>query len=307
MARFLDGRWFPLQAGVFALVIAGALLSFAPVRSLASNFLSSLRVQRVQAVNVDLSNFVGPTANPTLQQMVGQMISDKVTTTVNEADQAASDRAAASQLAGFPVQLLSARKDEPTLTVSGRHAFNLAVDRSRLQAILSEAGRPDLVVPQSVDGAAVAVRLPHTVRAQYGRCPGPTSAAANVVTPAPASTEYDDCVVLSQGLSPAVDAPPALDVEQLVQIGLELAGMNSEQSHTFLQTVNWQSTLGVSVPRSVRSYESVQVDGATGTLLNTAGRRGPTYALIWAKSGMVYSVVGFGNSGGALALAGSLK
>jgi hypothetical protein len=42
-------------------------------------------------------------------------------------------------------------------------------------------------------------------------------------------------------------------------------------------------------------------------LLTLAGRRGPGYTLIWAKNGMVYSLVGFGDSGEAVALADSLK
>jgi hypothetical protein len=104
-----------------------------------------------------------------------------------------------------------------------------------------------------------------------------------------------------------VSIPAGLNVEQLAQIGLELAGMSPNQAHDFLKTVNWKMILGISVPRSMRSYEAVEVSGVQGTLLNTAGRRGPTYTLIWAKNGMAYSLTGFGNSGGAVALADSLK
>ena len=56
-------------------------------------------MQKVQAVNVDLSPFVDANANPTLHQMVAQMISDKVQVLVNENDQPASDAAAATQAA----------------------------------------------------------------------------------------------------------------------------------------------------------------------------------------------------------------
>jgi hypothetical protein len=307
MTRFLSPRWRPLQAGVIVLAIIAVAANFGPTKRLAQKFLASLRVPKVQAVSVDLSSFVGPNANPTLQQMVSQMISDHVNVTVNEQEQSVADAGAASQLAGFPIKLLTARKDAPKLAVGGRHELTLAVDRARLQAIVAEAGRPDLSLPPAIDGAAVSVKLPRTVRAQYGTCPGPPSATANVITPTPASTEFNDCVVLTEGPSPVVNVPAALNVEQLVQIGLELAGMSPNQAHEFLQTVNWQSTLGVSVPRFMRSYESVTVDGVPGTLLNTAGRRGPTYALVWANKSMVYSMTGFGDSGRAVALADSLK
>jgi len=114
-------------------------------------------------------------------------------------------------------------------------------------------------------------------------------------------------VVLSQGPSPVVNVPDGLDVGALAEIGLELAGMSPKQAQDFLHTVDWKTTLGMSLPRFMRSYEAVEINGVRGTLLSTAGRRGPTYTLVWAKDGMVYSITGFGNSGEAVTLADSLK
>jgi hypothetical protein len=51
----------------------------------------------------------------------------------------------------------------------------------------------------------------------------------------------------------------------------------------------------------------VKVNGANGTLLSMAGRRGPGYALIWTKNGLVYSLTGFGDASQAVGLAESLK
>ncbi|MGH9710485.1 MAG: hypothetical protein ACRD37_08055, partial [Candidatus Acidiferrales bacterium] len=300
-------RHGPLWAAVIAVVIVVVWACLPATRRLTQRFFGSLRVQKVQAVNVDLSSFVGPNANSTLQQMVSQMISDKVTVTTNEKTQAAPDAGAASQLAGFHVQLLSARKDSPELAVAGTHAFNLTVDRARLQAILKEAGRSDLALPQSIDGATVAVKIPRTVHARYGSCPGRPSATADVATPTPSSMQYTDCVILTEGPSPEVNVPSGLDIQQLAEIGLELAGMTPAQAQEFLHNVNWKSTLGVSIPRFMRSYEAVKVNGVQGTLLNMAGRRGPTYSLLWAKNGTVYSLTGYGNSGDAVSLANSVQ
>jgi len=103
---------------------------------------------------------------------------------------------------------------------------NLTVDRARLQAIFTEAGHPDLVVPQSLDGAAVSVQIPRAVQVQYGTCPTPTTATnaiASNVTGSPAvSTQFSDCVRLREGSSPTVNIPSGLDVEHLAEIGLEL-------------------------------------------------------------------------------------
>src|ERR1700688_3733115 len=121
-----SNRSRPLLALGAVVVVAAVGLSLPAGRALLGRFFRSLRMQKVQAVNVDLSAFTDPNANPTLHQMVAQMISDKVTVTVNEPDQPMADAAAASRLAGFNTQLLGARKDTPKIVVAGEHAMNLS-------------------------------------------------------------------------------------------------------------------------------------------------------------------------------------
>ena len=296
-----------LVAGVVAIAIVALWFSLPPTQRMTQHFLDSLRMQQVQAVNVNLANFTGPNANPTLQQMFADMISKQVTTSVNEPPQNAGNVADAAKIAGFAPQLPKARTDTPELQVNGRHTFTLMVDRARLQSILQEAGRSDLTLPQSIDGASVQVDIPRTLRARYGNCPKPPSAAANVATPPPPSaTQYADCVVVVEGPTPTVNAPSTLNMPQLAEIGLELAGMTPDQSQQFLQTVDWKSTLGVSIPRFLRSYQGVTVNGAKGTLFGLGGR-GPTYTLSWSKNGMDYSLSGYGSTGDALTIAESVR
>jgi hypothetical protein len=296
---------------LIAAVIVAAGLSIPAVRSLGMKSLQSLRMQKVQAVNADFSPYVDANANPTLHQMVTQMISDKVQVETNEEDQSAADAAGASKLAGFNVLLLSARKDAPKLVVAGSHKIDVSVDRTRLQAIATEAGHPDIVLPQSLDGATVGVQVPRAVQLEYGTCPGPANTgkvvADNITGPSPTTTQYSDCVRLREGPTPIVNMPSSLDVAGLAEIGLETAGMTPAQAADFLHTVDWKAVLTLSVPRSLRSYQTVQVDGTDGTLLAMAGRRGPGYALIWTKDGIVYSLTGFGDSSQAVGLADSLK
>jgi hypothetical protein len=295
---------------IVVVVIAGSF-GIPTVRNLALKSLRSLRMQKVQAVNADFSPYVDANANPTLHQMVTQMISDKVQVEVNEEDHPVTDVAGARQLAGFDVLLLSARKDTPTLVVGGSHKIDVVVDRSRLQAIATEAGHPDIVLPQSLDGATVGVQVPRSVQLQYGTCPTAANAsqvvANNITGPSPTTTQYSDCVRLREGPTPIVSMPSSLDVGGLAQIGLETAGMTPAQASDFLRTVDWKAVLTLSVPRSLRAYQTVKVDGTNGTLLSMAGRRGPGYALIWTKNGLVYSLVGFGDSSQAVGLADSLK
>src|ERR1700730_1894671 len=161
-------RRFTWLAGAAIVLVIVAAFGTRPGRSLAGRFLSSLRMQNVQAVNVNFFPFVDASANPTLHQMVTQMISDKVQVEVNEPDEPVTDAAAAAQTAGFHVLLLGARKDLPKLIVGGAHRVDVSVDRARLQAIAAEAGHPELLLPQSLDGANLGVQIPRSVNAQYG-------------------------------------------------------------------------------------------------------------------------------------------
>ncbi len=300
-----------LWAVLIVVVVIAVGLGIPATRNLAVKSLQSLRMQKVQAVNADFSPYVDSNANPSLRQMVTQMISDKVKVETNEEDMPAADAAAASKLAGFSVRLLAARKDTPQITVGGVHKIEVGVDRARLQAIATEAGHPEISLPQSLDGQSVGVEVPRSVQVQYGTCPGAQSAgqvvADNITGPSPTTTQFSDCVRLREGPSPNVSVPSGLDFVGLAEIGLETAGMTPAQASDFLHTVDWKATLTLSVPRSLRSYQAVKVNGANGTLLSMAGRRGPGYALIWTDKGIAYSLVGFGDSSQAVELADSLK
>jgi len=298
----------PLWGGLGAVIVIVVLSLLSPVRSLAAKFFASLRIPKPQAVSVDVSAFSGTNGNRTLQQMISQMISSKTNVTENEADETATDSAAATKLDGFPVQLPAARKDSPKITVQGGHAVDMSVDRAKLQQIFDEAGRHDLVLPPNLDGAPVTLKIPRSVRAQYGNCPVPPSTISGQINgPPPPSADNSDCLIVTEGPTSIVNSPAGLDVQQLVEISLELSGMSPNQSQQFLKNVDWKSTLSLAMPRFMRSFEIVRLNGAQGVLVNTLGRRGPTYMLIWVRDGMAYSLTGYASATDAAALANSLR
>jgi len=304
-------RWQKFLPALLGLVVIASVVGIPGGRDFLARFFRSLRMQKVQAVNVNLSAFTDPNANPALHQMIAQMVSDDVVVAANEPDQPAADATAAAQLSGFDVSVVGQRKDPPKFVVTGRHAFDMTLNRDRLQTVFNQAGHPEISVPQALNGSPIKVEIPRAVEIQYGHCPTPASASQNVANnitgPTPSSTEFSDCLRLREGPNPIVNVPSGVDVEKLAEIGLETAGMNPSQVREFLQTVNWQSTLVMAVPRFLRSYEAVKVAGAKGTLLSMAGRRGPGYALIWAKNGTGYLLTGFGDSSHAVDLADSVK
>lgn len=290
-------------AALLALLVIG-LAGLPAGRRLVYKLVGSLREQRAHSVNLSLSGFAD---NQTVQQMIAQMVSQHVTTVESEQPQIATSVAQASRLAGFDVRLLGARDETPQLSVSGERRVRMTVDRARLQLILKEAGRRNLSVPASVNGALVTVRIPRMVSARYGTCPTPSSAAANLATPAPSSTRYINCVLLVEGPRPRINAPPGFHFAPLAEIGLQAVGMTAGQARQFLQSVNWQALLAMPIPPSLRSYTSVEVNGATGTLFNMSATDGPSYALIWSQGGLNYSLMGFGDPLKAVKLADSLS
>jgi hypothetical protein len=303
LARLFARRLRPVWALGAATVLLGTLLGFAPARTWAQRVLALLRVQKIAVVPVDFSGRGGPNREGSPAKMIAQVLSDKVAVTRSSRPQKVATAEEASQLAGYRVRVLTNRSDMPLFTVMGEQAFEMTLDRNRLQAVLNEAGHSDLSLADSVDGATVSVHIFPLVAARYGTCPDQQNEQET-------AGDFRDCVIMLQAPSPLVSTPPDLNIAQLAEIGLQLAGMTADQARAFCQTVDWTSTLVLPVPAVVNSYQTVQVNGVQGTLINLplARRRpSPGYTLIWIKDGVIYSLTGFGNPVEAVPLAESLN
>lgn len=294
-------RWTTIV--VFAVVLLLALT--APGRGVWRDFLASLRIAKPQPVSVNVPGFSGPAPTRRLQDAIEGMIADTTSVILDEKDQAVSSPAAASQLAGFTVQLPRTRSDQPTFIVVGAHAVAANVNRAQLLTIFREAGKSSVLVPAPVNGARVTIKAPRSIRVQYGHCPVAVTNTlqGQIQGPPPPSTDNGDCVVLIESPPASAGLPPGMDMEQLVAIGLELSGMSPDQTQAFQKMYSWQTALSMSMPRFMRSYNSVIVNGMPAMLLNTAGRRGPTYELFWTRNGIVFSLAGYGSSADAVPLA----
>jgi hypothetical protein len=296
-------RWRPVWVTAVAATIILCALAFPSGRSLAQRFLATLRIEKVQPVSLDFSALDG---NRPLQEMLRQMVSDKMVVTADEKEQRADTAADASRLAGFPVQLLRTRTDAPKFTVEGHHAFHLTVDRARLQDIFDQAGRADLLLPATVDGATVSVNVSRAIRLEYGDCPhSHATVEENGAQSRPRN--FDNCVALIEAPSPVVNVPADLNIQQIAEIGFQLTRMSPTQARELAQAIDWKSTLVLPIPRVAGTYSQVQVAGTQGTLINSSGQRDPHYVLIWVKNGIIYGLVGHGDASNAVALANSLE
>ena len=302
-------RWFGRRRisawGVPAiLILIVGSLSFVVPGAWADKLFALFRVSRITVVPVD-SNRIRNAEGGLLGRQISQLLADDIAYISEPGkpqDVATAERA--SQLAGLTVRLPGLRTDAPKLSVEGENAFQMTLNRARLQSILDESGYTDVQLPADLDGARITVDIPQAVQAIYGNCPkiGPHLAAR---TPA----DWRDCVALAQIRTPSVIAPADLNIAQLAKIGLQLTGMTAEEAQAFSQNVDWTSTLVIPIPREAASFQKVRVDGVTGTLISQKAveDRPEGYTLLWLKNGIIYSLTGFGDATQAVRLADSLR
>lgn len=304
-------RWFsfPLvRFGSIALVLLALILAFPSTRALAGELLNLFRVQQVQVVPVDFTGLEQLTGDGALGNRFTELISDSVDMQKEPGEPvAAAGAEEASQLAGFNVRM-PAGLTPSQINVTGAAAFRMTLDRAKAQALLDEAGRGDLVLPASVDGAEISVDIPASVSVAFGTCPKPGSGVSGNTEQSTTQRRYPDCVILAQIPSPSVNAPADLDIEALARVGLEFTGMSPEEAAELTSTVNWTSTLLVPIPRNAAIHEQVSVDGVTGTLIQRPSGEGPQFALLWVKDGIIYAISGLGtDSQQAVKMANSLQ
>jgi hypothetical protein len=291
-------------ASLAAAILVVSLL-FPATRGFAQRLLATLRVERVQTVTLDFGpgNNGGAARQPL--ETLSKMLSENAVVTTNEKEFPVDSQQAATQAAGFPVRVFSSRTDSPTFAVSGAHAFHLTLDRSRLQDLLDQAGRSDLLLPATLDGATVSVQVPRAVAVKYGACKNENDQA-----PDSSSTPANPCLILFQAPSPTVNVPSDLNIQQLAEIGLQLGGWDPVKARQFAQSVDLKSTLVLPIPRNVQSYETVNLHGIRATLMQFPATRNsnhPSFGLIWVDRGIIYSILGQGDSSSAVQLANSLQ
>lgn len=283
---------FPRAAWAALTVVAvlAIALAFKPVRALAGNLLGMFRVQQVTALPVDTSylNSIHRTAG----EAISKLFNDSVQETRAWKDpQDAKDAAEAGGLAGFAVRELLPSTDDTTFNVDFGSAFTFTVDVERANAILESIGSGTLRLPEDVDGAQVYVDVPASV-STYLPCDYTDEASLN------------RCLNFMQMPSPSVTTDSAVDLPVLAALGLQVMGLDEAEALEMAATVDWQSTLVIPVPYGGVEAKTVSVDGVSGQLLTREVQGAADFALIWARDGMLYILLGNGDPQYALSLVG---
>lgn len=314
--RLFAPRWRPAWGLAAAALAIAVLVGVGPVRLLAQRVLAMLRVQKIAVVSIDPTTLMSgsdPDSHP--YKLIDQFFADNVVVTIDPGNpEVVPTVAKAAQLAGYPIRTIGSLGAPQRLEVNGETAFQMTVDRNRVETLLEEIGRSDIQIPESANGALVAVHIPKIVFSMYGDCPvrhrsnvsSRGEGLAERKAERMADTNDTNCTYLVQAPSPTVSVPPQLNISEIAEAALQLAGMSPGEAHSFCQTVDWSSTLVVPVPRNSSSYENVSVDGVEGTLITETLPQGNRYSLLWIKNGVIHSLMGHGSSSDALTLAASL-
>jgi hypothetical protein len=319
VTRFFAPRWRPAWGLATAVAVVAMVAGVNPVRIWAQRVLAMLRVQKIAVVAIDPSTLMNHgEADSRPYKLINQFLADSVVVTMDPGKpDVVSNVPQATQLAGYPIRGIGNLGAPQSIRVSGETAFQMTFNRDRIETLLDEVGRSDIRIPESANGALIAVHIPRIVVSEYGDCPVRHHQIFKAESEAEdmmerkleplGSAKSTNCVLLVQAPSPTVSVPPDLKMSEIAEAALEFAGMTSAEAHSFCQTVDWSSTLVVPIPSNSSSYETVGVDGVEGTLITQTLPQGNRYSLLWIKSGMIHSLSGQGNSSDALTLAASLR
>ncbi|HEV7219623.1 MAG TPA: zf-HC2 domain-containing protein [Terriglobales bacterium] len=294
ITRLFVPRWRPAWGLAATAVIVALFVGVNPMSTWAQRVLAMLRVQKIAVVTIEprtLMNNDEPNSRP--YKLIDQFIANNVVVTMDPGKPSmVANVTDAAQLTGYPIRTIESLGAPQNILVHGETAFQMNLNRDRIEALLDEVGRSDIHIPESANGALIAVHIPKVAISMYGDC---------------RTHNADNCTYLAQAPSPTVSVPPDLNMSEIAEAALELAGMSSSEAHSFCQTVDWSSTLVVPIPRNTSSYETVTVDGVEGTLITETLPQGNRYSLLWVKNGVIQSLTGHGSSSDALALAASLQ
>jgi hypothetical protein len=305
-ARYRWSAWrtWSLAAGGAVAIAAVVAFTVAPVRGWAENLLSIFRMEHIAVVelNPDTMNALEN------DQLISRMISDDITQTEPpRKPQPVADAATASKLAGFKIRLIAG--ETPALLLFRTPiSAQMKLDRDRLQSILDEAGRSDVQIPQSADGAVISMRVPAGIIAAYGNC-GDVSERSQAKQPpaSPVRPEDASCVRLNEVPSPTVTAPQQLDPAEIVRAALQFAGLSATEAANFTQTIDWTSTFVMPILHGQLNYKKVSVGGNDGVLLRPKNRQSSEFTLHWIDNGILYSLMGTGDDTTALNLASQIE
>lgn len=261
-------RWLPVSIVVLvALVAAFALIP--PLRTVAQDPLGIFRVKRFATVTVDPSTL--PKGNPDPTGFGALTITQMPNMT------SVSSIQEAQALVDFAVRTprnLPAGMGAPAIRVMKEGRLSYTFDLQKAREYLASMGIALNNMPAGLDGATIKVTIPSQVVAEYRPASGTGMS-----------------LMIAQGHSPVLEAPPGLDVNAVRSQLLSMPGLPPELVSQLQSIADWQQTAVIPLPKEGVTSKEVAVDGGMKGLY-LQGKAGEGQALLWEKNGVLYAVAG---------------
>lgn len=282
-------KMFTAAAAALALV---GLFSFTPVRTMAGEFLTIFRMEKVKAIaitpedmsqmerlmkegagSVDIKNFGRV-------EVTGRQ--EAVPVTLREARDAVDFEL---KLPDFDPNVDGYA--EPQLKKVSGGSVTLALDVDNVNAALQSLGSRERL-PDELNGKEFTLTIPTGITAEYKGAAGE--------------------IALVQTRSPSVQASPGVDVKAIRQALLSIPGLPENLKKQLAAVDDWQRT--ALIPVRAGHYSEVRVNGAEGVFIqgDSTARGKSINALVWQEGGVIYALAGEGmNRENALNIAGRMK
>jgi anti-sigma factor RsiW len=280
------------RLSVLAACVAAALLLmlvFPGGRALAGQLLSVFRAQSVVYVQVPASRV------QQLQKLQGQanalFLAKPQPVGTAPTIQTVATLQQATTGVGFTMQAPSALPSgiqSETIQVQGQSVYSMQVNVKTVRQVMQALGVTDVTIPDALGARPITVTLPPVAEIQY-QGTGTT-------------------LTLIEGMSPTVNLPPGVSLQQLGRAALEVYGMPSDEAAQLSRQIDWNSTLVFPFPQGATDIQQVNVNGAQGVMMQApsdasspdAGRRTVVY---WQHGARFYIMMGVNMDFEALLLA----
>ncbi|MDP2726652.1 MAG: hypothetical protein Q8P59_03840 [Dehalococcoidia bacterium] len=271
------------------LVLVAGMAAFAllpALRAAAQDPLGIFRVKRFATVTIDPSTLPAPkgAADPTGMGSltIHQMPSVTTVASVKEA------QALVDFSVRVPKSIPGGLETTSKVSVTKEGRFSYTFDLQKAREYLASLGMGMVDLPATLNGATITATIPSQVMIEYR-----------------SQTQNGQSLVLSQGHSPVLEAPPGLDVEQLRRQLLSLPGLPPELAAQLQSIEDWQHTAVIPLPKDSANSKEVTVDGVKGLSIQASSDQG--HALLWEKGGVIYGMAGGLTPEELLATANSLS
>jgi hypothetical protein len=277
--------WRYAAAGLAAALAVGVIATVPAAQTAAAQFLAQFRSQRFAAVQVDPASGQGVFAH--LKEL------GLIQEPGRQRPQRVASLAEANQRVGFALKqpdaatLPSGVGGEARIEVSAAHQLRFTFQKTKAQEYLRRVGRPDVAVPDKLDGATLVINVPAAALMAYR------------------GANQDRSIVVGQAGEVTAGIEGNATLDELRDYLLSLPGLPPEAVRQLRAIQDWRTTLPIPVPAANVTWQDTTVGGAPALML--ADPTGLGAGVIWQQGGRIYGVAGNARSEEVLRVANGLR